>query len=104
MATITALETIRPPVHAFTYVRVEEHVGELDMIERPVPERLERLVELTADATDFALRDPRRAAQGLDEIVDLASAHAVHVGLHHHREQRPIDPAARSKMLGKKLP
>ena len=25
---------------------VEEHVRELDMIERPVPERLERLVEL----------------------------------------------------------
>ena len=73
---------------------VEEHIRELDMIEGPVPERLERLVELRADAAHFALGDPRRRAERLDEVVDLAGRHAVHVGLHHHREQGPIDPAA----------
>ena len=39
---------------------VEEHVGELDVVERPVAERLEVPVELGADAGDLGLGDPRR--------------------------------------------
>ena len=40
------------------------------------------------------LEIPDADAERLDEVVDLAGRHAVHVGLHHHREQRPVDPAA----------
>jgi hypothetical protein len=40
------------------------------------------------------LEMPAARPQGGDEVVDLAGAHAVHVGLHHHREQRPVDAPA----------
>jgi hypothetical protein len=49
------------------------------MIQGPVPERPQALVELAADTADFALGDPRRGPQGLHEVVDLAGTHAVHV-------------------------
>jgi hypothetical protein len=64
------------------------------VIEAAVPEGFEVPVELAADAADLALGDAAGDAERLDEIIDLAGAHAVHVGLHDHREQRPIDPAA----------
>ncbi len=73
---------------------VAKHVRELDMAERPAPERVEVGVELRADPRHLALGDPRLKAQRPDQVVDLAGAHPVHVGLHHHREQGPVDPAA----------
>jgi hypothetical protein len=73
---------------------IEEHVGELDVAQRPVPERSQRLVELPADPGDLGLADPRPGAQGGDEIVDLAGRDAVDVGLHHHRVEGPVDPPA----------
>jgi hypothetical protein len=51
-----------------------------------------RPVELSADPTDLALGDARADSEGPDQDIDLAGAHAMHVGLHHHREQRPVDP------------
>jgi hypothetical protein len=72
--------------------RIGEHVEELDVIQGPVPERLQVTVELGADPRHLALADPGTHAEGSDEVVDLASRDAVHVGLHHHREQRPVDP------------
>ena len=40
------------------------------------------------------------AAQGLD----LAGGHATGIGLHHHREEGFIDPAALLEPFGEKLP
>ena len=70
---------------------VGEDVGKLDVVEGPVAEGLEIGVELGADAAHLALGDPRAHAQGLDQVIDLAGAHAVHVGLHDHGEQGPVD-------------
>jgi hypothetical protein len=76
----------RPRDAALDIGGVEEHVNELGVIESSVAERLEIAVELAADAADFALGDPARHAERFDEVVDLAGAHAMHVGLHHHRK------------------
>jgi hypothetical protein len=73
---------------------VEEHIDEPGVVQRPVAERLQVPVELGADAADLALADAGRDTERLHEVVDLAGADAVHVGLHHHREQRPVDAAA----------
>nr|WP_297496005.1 hypothetical protein [Pseudonocardia sp.] len=51
-------------------------------------------VEIRANPRHLALGDPGVRAQGFDQVVDLAGGHAVQVGLHHHREQRLIHPAA----------
>ena len=40
------------------------------------------------------LGDPRVDAEGGDEVIDLAGGDAVDVGLHHHREQGPVDAPA----------
>jgi hypothetical protein len=63
------------------------------VVEASVAERVKVPVQLGADPADLALGNPAAHAQGLDEVVDLPSADTMHVGLHHHREQRPIDPA-----------
>src|SRR5918994_863279 len=73
---------------------IGEHVGELDMLEWPVPERVEGAVELGADPRDLALADAGADPEGLHQVIDLAGAHTVDVGLHHHREQGPVDPPA----------
>ena len=52
-------------------------------------------VEVGADPRHLGLGDPGVRAQRVDQVVDLAGADVpVHVGLHHHREQRLVDPAA----------
>ena len=73
---------------------VQEHVGEptgpaAGRGTRPGRGRARR-----RSATHLALGDPAGDAERLDEVVDLAGRHAVHVGLHHHREQRPVDAPA----------
>jgi hypothetical protein len=37
---------------------------------------------------------PLAAPRAFDQVVDLAGGDAVHVGLHHHRVQGPVDPPA----------
>ncbi len=64
------------------------------MIEAPSPEGGHLTVQAGADAGHLALGDPAGGSEGGDEVVDLAGGHAVHVGLHHHREQGPVDSAA----------
>jgi hypothetical protein len=75
--------------------RVEEHVGEGGVVQRPVAERRDLLIKLGADARHRRLRHARVDAERDDEIVDLPGRGAVHVGLHHHRPQGLIDAAAR---------
>jgi hypothetical protein len=73
---------------------VEEHVGELDVVQGPVAELGHHHVELAADAAHLTFGDPRLDPQGLDQVVDLAGRHSVDVGLHDHRPQRLVDPPA----------
>jgi hypothetical protein len=64
------------------------------MAQRPGPERFQELVELAADPGNFGLGDAGFETQRSNEIIDLAGRHAVHVSLHHHREQGPVDAPA----------
>ena len=73
---------------------VQEHVGELDVVQAPLSELGHRGVELAADARHLALGHAGVDAQGGDEIVDLARRHAMHERFHDHRPQRPVDAAA----------
>ena len=82
-----------PPVHPRLAVgRVEEHIRIGNLGQRPVPERANLLVQVSADPRHLRLRDPGLGAQRLDQVVDLPGRHPVQVGLHHHREQRLIHP------------
>jgi len=72
---------------------VGEHVGELDVVQRPVPEGVEVPVELGADAGHLAAADPRRNTEGGDQVIHLPCGDAVDVGLHDHGEQGPVDAA-----------
>jgi hypothetical protein len=71
---------------------VEGHVAERLLGQRPVTERRHLHIELGADPAHLGLADPGVGAQGLDQVVDLPRRCAVQVGLHDHREQRPIHP------------
>jgi hypothetical protein len=73
---------------------VHEQVGKLLLGKRPVPERGHLDVKIGADPGDLALGDPGIGAQRGDQVIDLAGGNPVHIGLHHHREQRLIDAAA----------
>ena len=83
---------------------VEEHIRELLLGQRSVAERAHLDVEIGADPRDLALGDPGVGAEGLDQVVDLAGRHAVQIGLHHHREQRLVDPAAAFEQRGEERP
>ena len=84
---------------------VDEHVGELDVVEAAVAERLEVAVELAADAGHLALGDPAcRPRAPSTRSSTLRVRHAVHVGLHHHRVEGPVDAPAPLQQLGKKEP
>ena len=82
-----------PPDPGLDVGGVDEHVGEL-ALEGPVAERLELGVELSADPRHLGLGDAAVGPQRLDQVVDLAGADTVDVGLHHHCEQGPVDPPA----------
>jgi hypothetical protein len=48
-----------------------------------------------AQIRDTSLRDPRVDTQRGDEVIDRTRRDASDVGLHHHRVERLVDPAAR---------
>jgi len=83
---------------------VEGDVREVLLTQRPVAEGGDFGVEVLADPRDLAFGDPRIRAEGLDQVVDLAGGGAVQIGLHHHREQALIDPAAPLVQSGKNDP
>jgi hypothetical protein len=72
--------------------RVQEDIRELLVGQRPVAERAHLLVEVGADSAHFGLGDAGVSAQGADQVVDLPRRDPVQIGLHHHREQRLVDP------------
>jgi hypothetical protein len=69
--------------------RVEAHIGVGPAIEWPVPERRHLRVELGGHPADRALRE-RLDAEGLHQPLDTSGAHAAHVALGHHCDQRPL--------------
>ena len=73
---------------------IQEHVRKLLAGQGAVPERAHFLVQVSADPRHLRLGDTRIRAQRFDQVVDLARRDAVQVGLHHHREQGLVDPAA----------
>jgi len=73
---------------------VEVDVGELAVAQGPGPKGPDDLVEPFADPRDLGLADSRPDAEGLDQVIDAAGRDPVDVGLHHHRVQRLVDPAA----------
>ena len=74
---------------------VDEHVGELDVIQGPVSEGGDLHVELLTDPAHGGLGDPRRHTQSFDQVIDLAGGGAGHICGHDHRPQRPIHPTSR---------
>ena len=85
-AMITATETMRPLLAHFDVGRVEPDIGPV-AFERAVEEGLDPFVDLLAQPGDLALRDAG-SAHRLDEIVDRARRHALHVGFLDDRAQR----------------
>ena len=85
-----------PAVHpALDVGRVREDVGELDVIQAAVPERVEVPVQLRADPRHLATwRSPSATPRAWTRSSTLRVRHPVHVGLHHHREQGPVDTPA----------
>jgi ribosomal protein L37AE/L43A len=84
--------------------RVQEHVGEPRLGQRPVTKRPDLLIQARADPRDLTLGDPGVGPQGLDQVIDLPGADPVQVGLHHDREQGLVDPAAPLEQRGEERP
>ncbi len=83
--------------------RIQEHVGEREVVEGAgAPER-DLGVELRADPADLALADPG-APHRDHQVVDPAGAHPFDVGLHDDRVQRHVDPPAGVEQRGEERP
>jgi hypothetical protein len=54
-------------------------------------------VSSSAQIRETSDLDARLGTQRGDQVVDLAGRDAVHVGLHHHRVQRHVDPPPRGQ-------
>ncbi len=83
---------------------VQEHVGKRLVGQRAVPERGDFGVQVGADPGHLGLADAGIGAQRPHQVVDLPRAHPVQVGLHHHREQRLIDPPPAFQQRGEERP
>ena len=74
------------------HLRVEPQIR-VAALQRPLPERLDLLVEALGDARHLRARDPQ--SQRLHQLVDLPGRDPGHVGLLDHVQQRPLGTAAR---------
>ena len=83
--------------------RVQEHVGERDVLQGAGPPDRDVSVELCADPRHFALADPG-AAHRDHQVIDPSGADAFDVGLHHDRVQRDVDPPARTQQRREERP
>ena len=83
---------------------IQEQVREGDVAKRTGPEAGNLGVQLGADPADLRLGDASIDAKGLNQVVDLAGGGAVHIGLYHHRQQGPVDPAARFQQRREERP
>jgi hypothetical protein len=83
---------------------VEEHIREALAGQRAIPERRHLLVQISADAAHLRLADAAVGAQGPHQVVDLAGGDPMQIGLHDHREQGLVDPAAPLQQRGEERP
>jgi hypothetical protein len=83
---------------------VQKHVREHLAGQRPIPKRANLGVQVGADAGDLAFADAAVGTKRPHQVVDLAGGDAMQVGLHHHREQRLIDPPAPLQQAGEERP
>jgi len=74
--------------------RVEVDIGELGVVQPSGAERGDDLVQPGADPRDLGLGDPGVDPQRGDQVVDGSGGDPADVGLHHHRIQGLVDPAA----------
>jgi hypothetical protein len=82
------------PVVGFDIGRVEEDVREGGVPQRSVAELGDDRIELGADPAHLALADPGVDAEGRHQVVDLARADAVDIGLHDDGPEGPVDPSS----------
>src|SRR3954452_20454284 len=73
---------------------VEVDIRERGVVQPPLAEGGEDLVEAGADPGRLRLGEAGVDAQRGDQVVDRAGRHAADVGLHHHRIQGLVDAAA----------
>ena len=73
--------------------RIEPHIR-VGPGQRAGAEARDLRVQLLAEARHLALADPVHPER-LHQVVDPAGGDALHVGLLHHRRQRPLGPLAR---------
>ncbi len=73
---------------------VQVHVGEGHVIQPPLPERVDHLVERRADPGDLRAADPRAHPEGRHQLVDGPGGDPVDVGLHHHGVEGLVDARA----------
>ena len=73
---------------------VEEHMRVIDDSKAAISENGDVLVESHANTRHLGLGDTAVRTESLDEVIDLAGRDPVPISLHHHGEQRLIDPAA----------
>jgi hypothetical protein len=79
---------------------IQVHIGVAAALQWPIQKRLHLLVDLLADATHLRLGDAALGAQRPHQGIDLAGGDPTDVGLHDHRIQGLIDPAARLEDRG----
>jgi hypothetical protein len=90
-----------PPVDSGLAVGgVEEDVGKGMLGQAAVAEGGHFLIQVGADPGDLGLGDAGVGAQRAHQVVDLARGDAVQIGLHHHGEQRLVDPPAALQQRG----
>jgi hypothetical protein len=73
---------------------IQEQVGKRGLGQAAVAEGGGLGVEVGADPGDLGLGDAGIGAQRPHQVIDLAGGDPVQVCLHHHREQRLVDPPA----------
>ena len=83
----------QPVVDAgFAVGGIKEHIWIVDRGKIPVPKHGDLLVQACADARHLGLGGASISTESLDEVVDFADRDAMQIRLHHHGEQRLVDP------------
>src|SRR3954470_14712798 len=91
-ATTTHLRATRPPSRTFSTFASTNRYG-VAALQRPLPERLDLLVEQPGDPADLGFADTQ--PESLHQPIDAARRDPAHIGLLDHRHQRLLGTLAR---------